>query len=81
MSYTYEYPHPAVTVDVAIFSIRQDELTLLLIKRASAPFKGEWALPGGFVGIDEDLQAAAERELLEETGVKTGYLRATLHLW
>lgn len=74
MTFTYEHPHPAVTVDVVIFSIRHSELTVLLIKRALEPYQGQWALPGGFVGIEEDLQAAAERELREETGVETGYL-------
>ncbi len=74
MSYTYEYPHPAVTVDVAIFSIRHDALNVLLIKRALAPYQGEWALPGGFVEIDEALEHAAARELKEETGVDAGYL-------
>ncbi|MEM7280882.1 MAG: NUDIX domain-containing protein [Pseudomonadota bacterium] len=74
MSYSYEYPHPAVTVDIVIFSVRHDRLNLLLIKRAAHPFKGQWALPGGFVGIEEDLLQAAKRELLEETGVETGYL-------
>ena len=74
MSYTYEYPHPAVTVDVVIFTIRNDELKVLLIKRALEPFIGQWALPGGFVNIDESLEDAARRELHEETGVDAGYL-------
>jgi 8-oxo-dGTP diphosphatase len=74
MGFTYKHPHPAVTVDIAIFSIRHDALHVLLIKRAEAPFAGQWALPGGFVGIDEALEAAAARELKEETGVDAGYL-------
>lgn len=74
MSFTYEYPHPAVTTDIVIFTIRQDELKVLLIKRALPPFQGEWALPGGFVHIDEDLEAGARRELEEETGVRDVYL-------
>ncbi len=74
MSYSYDYPHPAVTTDIVIFTIRQDELKVLLIKRANDPFRGEWALPGGFVQIDEDLETGARRELFEETGVKDVYL-------
>ena len=74
MSYTYDYPHPAVTVDIVIFTLRADELKVLLIKRALSPFQGEWALPGGFVDLDESLDAAARRELEEETGVAGVYL-------
>ncbi|MEM1386947.1 MAG: NUDIX domain-containing protein [Pseudomonadota bacterium] len=69
MSYTYEYPHPAVTADIAVFSIIEGRLNVALIERAEPPHKGAWALPGGFVHIDEDLIAAARRELAEETGV------------
>jgi 8-oxo-dGTP diphosphatase len=74
MNYSYDYPHPAVTTDIVIFTIRQDELKLLLIKRALPPFEGQWALPGGFVHIDESLEAGARRELEEETGVRDVYL-------
>lgn len=74
MAYKYEYPHPAVTVDVVIFTIRNDELKVLLIKRAMEPFNGQWALPGGFVGMEESLPDAAKRELREETGVDAAYL-------
>jgi 8-oxo-dGTP diphosphatase len=74
MSYTYQHPHPAVTTDIVIFTIRQDELKVLLIKRANAPFQGEWALPGGFVAQDESLEEGARRELQEETGVAGVYL-------
>jgi len=74
MPYTYDYPHPAVTTDIVIFTIRQEELKVLLIKRALPPFQGEWALPGGFVNLDESLEAGARRELEEETGVKDVYL-------
>lgn len=74
MAYTYEYPHPAVTTDIVIFTIRQDELKVLLIKRALAPHKGMWALPGGFVNLEESLEQGARRELEEETGVADVYL-------
>ena len=67
--YSYEYPHPAVTVDVAVFTRKNNKLKLLLIQRAQDPHKGKWALPGGFVDIDEDLETAARRELNEETGI------------
>lgn len=74
MTYTYDYPHPAVTTDVVIFTIRQDELKVLLVKRALAPFEGTWALPGGFVNPDESLEEGARRELEEETGVSGVFL-------
>lgn len=74
MAYEYEYPHPAVTVDVVIFTVRSDELKVLLIKRALEPFIGQWALPGGFVAMEESLLDAARRELREETGVDAAYL-------
>jgi 8-oxo-dGTP diphosphatase len=74
MSHTYDYPHPAVTTDVVIFTIRQDQLKVLLIKRALPPFQGDWALPGGFVQMDESLDEGARRELQEETGVGGVYL-------
>ena len=73
--YRYEYPHPAVTTDIVIFTIRDARLKLLLIRRASEPFKGGWALPGGFVDIDEDLEDGARRELQEETGLTGGNAR------
>jgi len=73
-SYCYEYPHPAVTTDVVLFTIREHRLQILLIRRGGEPFKGHWALPGGFLGIDEDLEEGALRELEEETGVSGVYL-------
>ncbi len=73
--YTYRYPHPAVTVDVALFAGAPSRRRLLLVQRAAAPYAGQWALPGGFVDIDEDLEVAARRELLEETGLVAGPLR------
>lgn len=72
--YQYEFPHPAVTVDVVIFTVREKKLKLLLVKRAGEPYQGKWALPGGFARLDEDLDAAARRELEEETGVAGVYL-------
>lgn len=69
MSYTYQHPHPAVTVDCAVFGYDAADLKVLLIRRKLEPFKGQWALPGGFVQIAEGLEAAARRELSGETGL------------
>lgn len=69
MPYTYEYPRPSVTVDTVLFTIRAGELAVLMIRRGGPPFKGHWALPGGFVEENESLERAAARELQEETGV------------
>lgn len=63
------YPSVAVTVDLVVFSISQQTLKVALVERGQAPFKGEWALPGGFVGPDEDALSAAFRELEEETAL------------
>lgn len=59
----------AVTVDLVVLTIRDDQLAALAVRRGAAPYKGRWALPGGFVHEDEDLLDAAERELGEETGI------------
>ena len=67
--YVYQWPRPMVTVDAMIFAGCQAERKVLLIKRGNEPFKGMWALPGGFVEMDEELIDAANRELFEETGV------------
>lgn len=72
--FCYAYPHPAVTTDVVLLTVRHQRLELLLIKRAREPFAGSWALPGGFLEIDEDLEACALRELAEETGIRDVYL-------
>jgi 8-oxo-dGTP diphosphatase len=69
-----DYPKPSVTTDIVIFTIQDDDLKLLLVKRGLEPFKGKWAIPGGFVRLNESLQEAAKRELEEETGVKDVYL-------
>ncbi len=64
----------SVTIDVVMMSIRQRDLQVLLMKRRSWPFEGMWAIPGGFVDIDESLEIAAKRELQEETGLQDVYL-------
>jgi 8-oxo-dGTP diphosphatase len=69
-TYVYEYPRPSVTVDNVIVT-RDQEPRVLLIRRRDEPFAGCWALPGGFVEVDEPLDTAAQRELFEETGVKS----------
>lgn len=76
MPYTYEYPRPALTVDCVVFGFNPDEgnLKVLLIERNGEPFKGCWALPGGFVDMDETIETAAMRELQEETGLSDIFL-------
>lgn len=68
------HDRPAVTVDVVIFSLFEDDLFVLLINRQKPPFEGEWALPGGFVRSQESLEEAAKRKLAEETGVRAVYI-------
>lgn len=74
MSFTYQYPRGALAVDCVVFGLDQDELKVMLIQRALPPFEGSWALPGGFVHLDETLDAAARRELEEETGLRDVFL-------
>jgi 8-oxo-dGTP diphosphatase len=69
MSFTYDYPRPMVTTDCMIFSGAGEELRILLVRRGREPFLHMWALPGGFLEMDEDLDACAYRELKEETGL------------
>jgi len=70
MPHQYEYPRPMVTVDALVFRKPEDQLEVLLIQRKHEPFAGLWALPGGFVDMEETLDAAVARELAEETGLK-----------
>lgn len=67
--YIYDWPRPMVTVDAVVFGFFRNRAKLLLINREREPFKGKWALPGGYVEIDEELEDAAARELAEETGL------------
>jgi len=70
MSFTYEYPRPVNTADAAVFKLIDNRWHILLIRRGSDPHKGCWALPGGHMEMNEELGAAAARELMEETGLK-----------
>lgn len=68
------YECPSITADIIIFTMRYEKLNVLLVRRGQHPFKGCWAIPGGFVGIDESCEQAAYRELQEETGIHDVYL-------
>jgi 8-oxo-dGTP diphosphatase len=87
MAFTYRYPRPALTVDCVVFGVgtgdgdaTHPELQVLLVERRDDPYKGRWALPGGFVEVSDEgdqgeaLEAAAQRELAEETGLRVDYL-------
>lgn len=72
--FSYQYPRPALTVDCVVFGINDGDLQVLLIERAHDPYAGCWALPGGFVDMDESAEEAARRELEEETGLTNVFL-------
>lgn len=73
-AYTYEYPRPSMTADNVIFGFDGDRLQILLVERGLEPYKGCWALPGGFMRMNESIEQCARRELLEETNVHDVYL-------
>ena len=75
MKYCYLYPHPSVTTDCVIFGFDGSELNVLLVKRGVEPYKGRWAFPGGFLKMDENAETGARRELKEETGLYTAYMK------
>src|SRR5216117_1298242 len=74
MAFSYQYPRAALTVDCVVFGFDESALKVLLIERALEPFKGKWALPGGFVRVDETLDEAARSELEEEAGLRNVFL-------
>ena len=67
--YVYDWHMPMVSVDAVVFAVCKDTAKILLINRRNDPFKGKWAIPGGFIDIDEELEDAVARELFEETGL------------
>ena len=71
--YSYPYPRPMVTADVAVLRL-EEEPGILLVRRKDPPFEASWALPGGFMEMEETLEEAARRELFEETGIRAGEL-------
>jgi 8-oxo-dGTP diphosphatase len=74
MAHTYQHPRAALTVDCVVFGFDEADLKVLLIERGLEPFKGRWALPGGFVRVGETLDLAARRELQEEAGLSNVFL-------
>ena len=68
-SFTYKYPRPMVTVDLVVFGLAEEGLRGLLIRRKNDPFAGMWAIPGGYLEMDETFEAGARRELEEEAGL------------
>lgn len=73
--YTYQYPHPAVCVDIILLVKNTVTNSILLIERKHPPFENSWALPGGFIDMHETLEQSALRELEEETGIKLNSLK------
>ncbi len=74
MTFSYEFPRAALTVDCVVFGLDESDLKVMLIQRDISPFEGKWALPGGFVRIEETIEEAARRELQEETGLEKVFL-------
>jgi 8-oxo-dGTP diphosphatase len=72
--YTYKYPRAALTTDAIVFAKEEGSTFVLLIERGHEPFKNKWALPGGFIEMEETLEQACIRELEEETGLKVGQM-------
>ena len=70
--YIYDWPRPMVTVDAVVFNLSGGKTQVLLVNRGKEPYKGKWAVPGGFIEIDEELENAVARELKEETGLTAG---------
>ena len=75
LKYHYKYPHPSVTTDCVIFGFDGTNLRVLLVERGIEPYKGRWAFPGGFLGMEESAEEGALRELQEETGLKGAYIK------
>ena len=73
--YHYKYPHPSVTTDCVIFGFDGKSVKVLLIERGGEPYKGCWAFPGGFLEMDESAEEGARRELMEETGLRTPFVK------
>ena len=73
--YSYRYPRAALTVDAIVLAKSDNSYFILLIRRGAEPFKDKWALPGGFINMDETLEIACRRELEEETGIKVENLK------